>query len=172
MVIDVQNDVVVNAHQRAKVVATIGGLVDNARAVGTPVIWVQHADADLPANTPGWQIVDELTPADDEPIVHKQFRDSFEQTTLEQVLTDLDVGSLIVTGSQTDFCVRWTLHGAHSRGYDTTLIADAHTTDDPQTDALPTASQTIASLNQIWGTQASEGRSTEVRTAAEIELTA
>lgn len=168
LVVDVQNDVVVNAHDRSAVVANIGSLVDKARAANVPVIWVQHNDPDMPADEPGWAIVDELSPADDETIVHKNFRDSFEQTTLEAELAARDVGHLIVTGAQSDFCVRWTLHGAHIRGYDTTLVADAHTTDDAPTDALPTAAQTIALMNTVWGTQAAPGRSAAVATAAEI----
>lgn len=168
LVIDVQTDVVANAHDRNAVIGTIDGLVTQARSQGQPVVWVQHADEDLPANTDGWKIVDELSPAADEPLVHKQFRDSFEQTNLEQVLADLDVGSLLVTGAQSDYCVRWTLHGAHARGYNTTLISDAHTTDDPRTDSLPSAAQTVAALNSVWGTQASPGQIASVATARDV----
>lgn len=168
LVIDVQRDVVVNAHDRAPVVQTINDLVGNARSEGMAVVWVQHDDEDLPANTEGWEIVDELTPLETDVIVNKNFRDSFEATNLEEVLADLDVGSLLITGSQTDFCVRWTLHGAHSRGYNTTLIADGHTTDDPSSAKLPSAAQTIAALNQVWGTQAAEDRIASVALASEV----
>ena len=43
-------------------------------------------------------------------------------------LAERGVGRLVVTGAQTDACVRSTLHGAFVRGYDVTLVADAHTT--------------------------------------------
>lgn len=168
LVIDVQEGVVVNAHDRDAVVTTIGKLVDNARAAAIPVIWIQHNDADMPADGPGWAIVDELTPGDGESIVHKNFRDSFEQTTLEAELAERDVGHLIVTGAQSDFCVRWTLHGAHTRGYATTLVADAHTTEDAPTNALPTAAQTIALMNTVWGTQSAPGRTAAVAKSADI----
>ena len=72
LVIDVQNDVVVNAHARDAVVGTIASLVDRARAESVPVIWVQHADEDLPEGSAGWEIVPELPVAEGEPVVHKQ----------------------------------------------------------------------------------------------------
>ena len=110
LVIDVQNDVVVNGYQRDEVVANIGQVVDRARAAGTPVVWIQHDDDELPAESEGWQIVPELEPAPGEQIIRKNFRNSFDATNLEDTLAELDVRRLIVTGSQTDFCVRWTLH--------------------------------------------------------------
>lgn len=168
LVIDVQRDVVANAYEREAVVGTINSLVHKARTEEVPVIWVQHGDDDLPANTDGWQIVDELAPLEGEAIVHKQFRDSFEETTLESILDEHGVGSLVVTGSQTDFCVRWTLHGAHLRGYDTVLVTNAHTTDDPPSAKYPTAAQTITLLNQVWGTQAASGRTASVSPASEV----
>ena len=122
LVIDVQNGVVGDAFERDRVVATIGDLVDRARAQEVPVIWVQHSDDELPEGTPAWEIVPELAPGDGEPRVHKHFGDSFEATDLEQRLAEHEVGRLVVTGAQTDACIRSTLHGALARGYDTTLV--------------------------------------------------
>lgn len=170
LVIDVQNDVVVNAYDRGAVVKTIGSMVTQARDGDVPVIWVQHDDEGLPKGSDGWQIVDELEPLDDEPLVHKHFRDSFDATTLDAVLAELDVRRLVVCGAQTDFCVRWTLHSAHGRGYDTVLVADGHTTDDPSTTELPSAAQTIALLNNVWASQATTDRLASVATANEIDF--
>ena len=78
-----------------------------------------------------WQIVPELAPADAEPHIDKNYGDAFEDTSLETVLSDLGVGRLLVVGAETDACVRSTLHGAFVRGYDTTLVSDAHTTERP-----------------------------------------
>ncbi len=169
LVIDVQNDVVVNAHNRDGVVATIAALVDRARAERAPVIWVQHSDDDLLAGTPGWEIVPELPVADGEPIVHKTHRDSFDGTTLEQELSDLDVDRLIITGAQTDFCVRWTLHGAGTRGFDTVLVSDAHTTDDGDAD-IPSAAQLIEHTNRYWRHATSSGSQGDVVAAAEVDF--
>ena len=51
-----------------------------------------------------------------------------EATTLESELAERGIGRLIVTGAQTDACIRATRHGAFTRGYDTVLVSDAHTT--------------------------------------------
>jgi len=38
------------------------------------------------------------------------------------VLARLGVGRLVVAGAETDACIRSTLHGAFTRGYDATLV--------------------------------------------------
>ena len=60
--------------------------------------------------------------------MHKNYGDSFEATDLESLLAEREVGRLIVTGAESDACIRSTLHGAFTRGYDVTLVGDAHTT--------------------------------------------
>src|SRR5207302_8128531 len=101
---------------RDAVVGNVAGLVDRARRERVPVVWVQHSDADLARGSEEWRIVPELTPGDSEPLVEKNYGDSFEETSLETVLSGLEVGRLIVVGAQTDACVRSTLHGALVRG--------------------------------------------------------
>jgi len=162
--------VVVAAHERDRVVGAINQTVVQARANDVPVVWVQHNDADLPTGTDGWKIVPELVPEDSEPIVHKSCRDAFENTSLEQELADRGVGKLVVTGAQTDFCVRWTLHGALTRGYDTVLVGDAHTTDVDSPDGMPSGSEIIAHTNSIWASQAVPNCSTSVVEAAALQF--
>ena len=131
VVIDVQNGIVTGTHDRDAVVANIAALVKKARSEQVPVVWVQHQDEkNLPHGSDGWLIVPELSPSDTEPLVPKTYADSFEDTTLENVLANLGIGRLVVTGAQTDECIRSTLHGAIARGYDATLVSDAHTTED------------------------------------------
>ena len=127
VVIDMQRNVVGQAHDVDRVVANINTLVDKARTERVSVIWVQHSDEDMPQGSEGWQYIPELTRHDDEPLVHKRYGDSFEETDLESLLSERGVGRLVVTGAQTDACIRSTLHGALVRGYDTTLVEDAHT---------------------------------------------
>jgi len=168
LVIDVQCGVVADAHDRNGVIANINDLVDRARSAQTPVIWIQHADDDLVANSGDWQLAPELAPRKTETIVHKSHRDSFEATSLERELNSHGIGRLVVTGAQTDFCVRWTLHGALGRGYDTVLVSDAHTTDDMSSHGLPTAADLIAHTNMFWQGQGVPDRATEVLATAEI----
>jgi nicotinamidase-related amidase len=174
LVIDVQNYVVAGAHDRDRVVATIVDLVDRARSQGMPVVWIQHFNpARLPQGSNGWEYVPELTIGLDEPVVHKQYGDSFEATDLEDVLAGLGVGRLLVTGAQSDMCVRSTLHGAFVRGYDATLVSDAHTAKDLSAYGAPTPDLVIAHTNIYWAEQSAPGReagtlsSTEVLTTSE-----
>jgi nicotinamidase-related amidase len=158
LVIDVQNGVVAGAHERDAVVANVGSLVDRARQAQVPVVWVQHPDEELERGSEPWRIVPELAPGDAEPLVEKHYGDSFEDTTLETVLSDLGVGRLLVAGAQTDECVRSTLHGAFVRGYDTTLVSDAHTTEDLTQWGAPPPDQVIAHTNLYWTYQSAPGR--------------
>jgi nicotinamidase-related amidase len=158
LVVDVQNDVVERGHERDAVVANVASLVERARREQIPVVWVQHADEDLPKGSDAWQIVPELAPNDAEPLVDKNYGDSFEDTTLESVLSDLGVGRLVVVGAQTDACIRSTLHGAIARGYDATLVGDAHTTDDQSEWGAPPPGQVIAHTNLYWKFQSAPGR--------------
>jgi nicotinamidase-related amidase len=158
LVIDVQNDVVAGAHNRDGVVANIAVLVDKARAENVPVVWVQHSSDDLPEGSAGWRYVPELTQEDSEPVVHKRFPDSFEETDLEDVLAQSKIGHLIVAGAQTDECIRSTLHGAIVRGYDATLVGDAHTTEDLSEWGAPTPDKVIDHTNLYWQNHTAPGR--------------
>jgi len=73
--------------------------VEKARQEQVPVVWVQHSDEGLVRGSDGWQAVPELTPGDAEPLVEKNYGDSFEDTTLETVLSGLGVGRLIIAGA-------------------------------------------------------------------------
>jgi nicotinamidase-related amidase len=130
LVVDMQNGVIASAHARALVMANIGILVEKARRDRIPVIWVQHFDNQLMRGSDEWRIVPELSPRDTEPLVEKTYGDAFEDTNLANVLLTLRVGRLFVVGAETDACIRSTLHGALVRGYDVTLVSDAHTTND------------------------------------------
>jgi nicotinamidase-related amidase len=158
LVVDVQNGVVEGAYERDAVVANVGNLVGKARRERVPVVWVQHNSEELERESDKWRIVPELTPGDSEPLVEKNYGDSFEDTTLETVLSGLGVGRLVVVGAQTDACIRSTLHGALVRGYDTTLVSDAHTTEDQTEWGAPPPDQVIAHTNLYWKYQTAPGR--------------
>jgi len=158
LVIDVQNGVVGGTHERDTVVANVSTLVDRARQEEVPVVWVQHSSDHLTPGSDQWRIVPELRPDDAEPLVAKTYADSFDETTLETVLSDLGVDRLVVVGSQTDECVRSTLHGALVRGYDATLVGDAHTTEDLTEWGAPPPDQVIAHTNLYWSQHRAPGR--------------
>ena len=158
LVVDVQNGPVEGAHKRDAVVANIGRLVEKARQERVPVVWVQDSDEGLRRESDEWRIVPELSPGDAEPLVEKHYGDSFADTTLETVLSELEVGRLVVVGAQTDACIRSTLHGALVRGYDATLVSDAHTTEDQTAWGAPPPDQVIAHTNLYWTYETAPGR--------------
>ena len=152
LVIDVQNDVVSGAWDRDGVISRINTLVDKARTEHVPVIWVQHSDDNMPKGT-------------------ECYGDSFEDTDLEALLAEREVGRLVVTGAQTDACIRSTLHGALVRGYDTTLVEDAHTTEDLRQWGVPVSpEQVIAHTNVYWSWSDAPGRTGDVKPAAEVDF--
>ncbi|PWI20559.1 cysteine hydrolase [Streptomyces sp. Act143] len=172
LVIDVQKGVVAEAHQRDSVVANIAALVDRAREEGAPVVWVQHSDEHLVKGSDAWEYAPELIRRDTEALVHKNFGDSFEGTELEGVLAEAGAGHLVVTGASTDACIRSTIHGAFVRGYDVTLVADAHTTDDNSKWGAPPPDQVIAHTNLYWRFQSAPGRTAAVTETKDVTFQA
>ena len=173
IVIDVQNGVVAGNHERDAVVANVGSLVEKAREAHVPVVWVQHSDDEgLVKGSDKWKIVPELNPIGAEPHVEKTYPDSFEDTNLESILSGLAVGRLIVAGAQTDQCVRSTLHGALARGYDATLVSDAHTTEDLSEWGAPPPDKVIAHTNMYWKDQRAPGRTAGTVETKDVDFAA
>ena len=168
VVIDVQNGVVADAYQRDEVVARIKTLVDRARAERVPVVWVADSDEGREIGSEPWKIVPELVPDETEALIDKHYGDAFEDTDLEEVLARAGIGRLVVTGAQTDACVRSTIHGAFTRGYDVTLVGDAHTTEDLTEWGVPAPETVIAFTNIYWKYHTAPGRTAEVVDSADV----
>ena len=128
VVVDVQVGVMNGTWEAARVIGNIAHVVERARTENVPVLWVQHTDEEMPTDSPQWQWVPELVPAAGEPRIHKQFNSSFEQTSLSEELAALDVSHIVLAGAATNWCIRATAYAALERGYDLTLVSDAHTT--------------------------------------------
>ena len=170
LVVDVQNGVMRASIESAAVVANIGALVEKARAAGVEVVWVQHTSEELPRDSETWQYVPELVRREQEPLVHKNYGDSFEDTTLEAELAARGIGKLLVAGAQTDACIRATLHGAITRGYDATLVSDAHTTEDLSAYGAPPPAQVIAHTNLYWQFHTAPGRTAGTVATADVDF--
>jgi nicotinamidase-related amidase len=168
LIIDVQNGVVAGAPRRDEVIANINTLLERARLEEVPVIWVQHSDDGLVRGSDEWAYVPELRRADSEPLVHKNYGDSFEATDLEEHLAARKVGRLVVTGAQSDACIRSTIHGGFVRGYDVTLVSDAHTTEDLSAYGAPAPEQVIAHTNLYWQWQSAPGRTGGTEETAKV----
>lgn len=169
IIIDMQVGLLDGAHDEERIINTVADLLQRARQANMPVVHVQHDHLTYEPLMPGkptWQIHPRLTPLEGEPIVHKSGSDAFYATDLDTVLGAAHVHRLIVTGMQTEFCVDTTVRAASSRGYEVTLVADAHTTGDTNL----TAKQIIAHHNHTLANLAQPDHPVHVATAAELIL--
>lgn len=174
LVVDVQVGVMNEAWDAARIINNVSRAVERARAQSVPVIWVQHSDNDLPSGSPQWRWVPELAPAKGEPLIHKSFNSSFEQTALDEELARLGATHIALAGAATNWCIRATAYGALDRGYDLTLIKDAHTTGTIELDngARIEAESVVNDLNVAMKWLSYPGRTNGTATAEEVEFAA
>jgi nicotinamidase-related amidase len=172
IVVDVQVGVARDSWDAPRVVKNVSRVVERARAEAVPVIWVQHADEDLPKGSPQWHWVPELVPAQGEQLIHKQFNSSFEQTKLESQLAALGATHIVLAGLATNWCIRATAYGALERGYDLTLVNDAHTTEAMKLDngTIIAASDVIEELNIAMTWLAYPGRTNGTACAEDVSF--
>jgi nicotinamidase-related amidase len=172
LVVDVQVGVVKAAWERTRIIRNIALAVEKARVQGTPVIWVQHWDDGLVSGSPAWQLAPELVPEPGEPLIHKQFNSSFEETALEETLAGLGATHIVLAGAATNWCVRATAYGALDRGYDLTLLKDAHTTDTVKTEDGSTlqAADIIHDLNMVMTWISYPGRTSRATAVEDVDF--
>jgi nicotinamidase-related amidase len=172
LVVDVQVGVMREAWDSPRVIGNVARAVERARAERVPVMWVQHGDKDLVHGSAEWEWVPELRIADGEPLIHKRFNSSFEQTTLEEELAKRGATHIALAGASTNWCIRATAYGALDRGYDLTLIKDAHTTDTMVLDDGVTieAANVVHELNIAMTWLSYPGRTNGTATAEEVDF--
>ncbi len=172
LVVDAQVAVMKEAWRADRVVGNIARAVARAREENVPVVWVQHTSEELPHGSPQWQWVPELVPRPDETLIHKHFNSSFEETQLDQQLARLGATHIALAGAATNWCIRATAYGALERGYDLTLIEDAHSTGSIPLDNGSTieASDVIKELNVAMTWVSYPGRKNGTATAETIDF--
>jgi nicotinamidase-related amidase len=72
----------------------------------------------------GHDIVDELAPLPGEPVIDKPGKGAFYATGLGDLLSTMDIQSLVVAGVTTEVCVHTTVREANDRGYECLVLAD------------------------------------------------
>jgi len=110
-------DLPANKHWRscAEGIPGLGDIHDNLKPNIRP----------LTHGTYGWEIIDELKPADNEPVIDKPTKGAFANTNIDLVLKTLGVQNLIMTGVTTDVCVHTIMREANDRGFECILATDA-----------------------------------------------
>lgn len=174
LVVDAQAGVLRRAWEAARIVGNMALAVDRARAQGVPVVWVQHSNDELRHGSPEWQWAPELKPREDEPLIHKRFNSAFEDTPLQDDLARLGATHIALAGAETNWCIRATAYGALDRGYDLTLIEDAHTTAHIELEGGTRieAPSIIRELNIAMTWLAYPGRANGTATAAQVDFAA
>jgi len=172
LVVDVQAGVVATAWEAPRVVANVARVVARAREQRVPVIWVQHDDEDLPRGSAAWQLAEGLAPAEGEARVFKQYNSSFEATDLDAELARHQASHIVLAGAASNWCIRATAYGALERGYDLTLVKDAHTTRDMELPggARVEAARIVDELNIAMTWLSYPGRSNATATAEEVDF--
>jgi len=143
IVIDMLNDFVTGPIASPRVnhiIQPIKDLCDKARAQGNPrkstandshtpeidkefKVWGPHAVE----GTKGAEVIDELKPQKGDFIIPKKTYSGFYETTLELVLRELGVDTVVITGWQADCCCRHTSADAFFRGFG--IVVPKETTD-------------------------------------------
>jgi nicotinamidase-related amidase len=172
LVVDVQVGVMRESWDSPRIVKNVARAVDRARAHGVPVMWVQHTNEDLVYGSAEWEWVPELKLAEGESLIHKRFNSSFEETTLEEELAKRGATHIALAGAATNWCIRATAYGALDRGYDLTLIEDAHTTETMELDngVRIEAANVVRELNIAMTWLNYPGRTNGTATSEEIDF--
>jgi nicotinamidase-related amidase len=173
LVVDAQVGVMQNVWNAQGIIENIKHAVEKARNQDLPVIWIQHTDDELIFGSTEWQLVPELTAVEDEIKIQKQYNSSFEKTALEETLTKLNATHIVLVGAATNWCIRATAYGALERGYDLTLLEDAHTTETIELEKEVTidAVDIIRELNVVMTWISYPQRTSQTRSVADLDFT-
>ncbi len=133
LIIDVQNaffSMPPLADRAETVMANINLLTERARAQKTAVVWIQHHAPQMPTYSEQWALPKRLNLTSSDYNVSKNTPDAFLNTSLGSLLSAAQVTHLVICGFATECCVDTTTRSAMARGFQVTLISDAHTTHD------------------------------------------
>jgi nicotinamidase-related amidase len=99
----------------------IASLVEDCREVS-----IEHKRINLlaPAGSRESEILDEIKPLKNELVISKGASGVFNSTAIDQILRNLGIDTLIMTGVVTNYCVETAVRDAGDRGYNVILVSD------------------------------------------------
>jgi len=148
-----------SVHDPEGILSRLDELINSAKQSNVPVVYIRNnggeGDPDEPG-TLGWELHPRIKPGKDDAVIDKSSADAFEGTDLADRLEQLGVKGIIISGMQTEMCVRSTCLAALARGFEVTLVEDAHTTFDfdeqSAVDAIESLNQEIRSRANVMPT--------------------
>ena len=151
LIVDMQEDIVGRRESTRRTVQPLRQVLDAFRRKGLPVVHIirtyrrDWSDVELPRvaefqergprvieNTPGARIVSQLAPREGEHVVVKKRWSGFFMTELPLLLHRLNVGSVVIGGTQTPNCVRSTAFDAISYDLETAVLSDGTSAATPE----------------------------------------
>ncbi|PFG07495.1 cysteine hydrolase family protein [Bacillus sp. es.034] len=135
LVIDVQQDLVEGnekeqaVFQKEKLIETINKVVTKAKEADAHIVFIRDKDV-AGGNGEGFQVHRDLEIPDHAEVFDKLATNSFYSTPLLSFLKEKEVGHLVITGCQTEYCIDTAVRYATVSGFDVTLVADGHSTKD------------------------------------------
>lgn len=142
LIIDMLNDFVrpgapLEVPHNREILPVLQQRLINARHEGTPIIYVSdaHAVDDSEFSRMGWPphavrgtkgaaIISELAPATDEIMIEKTTYSGFNNTNLNEVLNQLGIEELVITGCVSNICILYTAADAVMKGYSVIVPTD------------------------------------------------
>ncbi len=116
-----------------KVVENLKTLIKGCREKAIEIIYLQHNDPPgegLEKNTKNWEIYPAIAPLPTEMIFEKNYNSGFKETGLKEYLWSKRIGTLVITGMQTDYCVDATIKVAFEFGFKVIIPENTNTTID------------------------------------------
>ena len=138
-----------------RILPKVKDLIETCRSIGVPVVYTyyafNHTFTDInPWFRNGWSPLDRLDDYDGPPLFDRETVDpaikpeyskdvliakpsygAFTNTSLDYILGNLGIDTVIVCGTMTNYCCGTTAREAHARGYKVVFGSDVNATDDP-----------------------------------------
>jgi len=134
LVVDVQVALIEkHPYNETRFLENIKRLIAVSRESGTEVVFVRHDDGEgeeLEYGAEGWQIYKEVAPQNDERIFDKRYNSAFLGTGLKEYLGSKDIGTIMLVGMQTEYCIDATCKSAFEQGCKVVIPEETNTTFD------------------------------------------
>ena len=133
IIMDFQSEIVNNVAQDPQgVVQKAAQVLEGARRVGIPIIYIVHRGGRFEAPSPGIEIHPGVAPAAGERVIAKTKAGAFSTTGLDVLLREMGRDTLVLMGVATSGCVLSTVRWAADLNYELIVIRDACDDRDPE----------------------------------------